>query len=64
MGEPAGQAAGVSRPRRRGEEVTRMGVVELHSLADTVEIAPGVHMPRLGLGTYLADAGPVAEREV
>jgi len=31
---------------------------KLNSLADTVEIAPGVHMPRLGLGTYKADEGP------
>lgn len=34
---------------------------ELHSLADTVEIAPGVHMPRLGLGTYKAGEGPDIE---
>jgi methylglyoxal/glyoxal reductase len=37
---------------------------ELHSLADTVEIAPGVHMPRLGLGTYKSDEGPDVEGEV
>ncbi|MHB8762148.1 MAG: aldo/keto reductase [Coriobacteriia bacterium] len=28
--------------------------VELHSIADRVEVAPGVAMPRLGLGTSLA----------
>lgn len=38
--------------------------IELTSLADTVEIAPGVEMPRLGLGTYKAQAGPDVEREV
>lgn len=37
---------------------------ELRSLADTVEIAPGVHMPRLGLGTYKSDEGPDVEGEV
>jgi methylglyoxal/glyoxal reductase len=31
------------------------------SLADTVEIAPGVHMPRLGLGTYKSGEGPDVE---
>lgn len=31
---------------------------QLNSLADTVEIAPGVQMPRLGLGTYKAGEGP------
>ena len=36
----------------------------LQSLADTIEIAPGVAMPRLGLGTYKADAGADVEREV
>lgn len=36
----------------------------LTSLADTVEIAPGVHMPRLGLGTYKAADGPDVAREV
>ncbi|NTU71481.1 MAG: aldo/keto reductase [Coriobacteriia bacterium] len=34
------------------------------SLADTVEIAPGVLMPRLGLGTYKSDEGPDVEGEV
>ncbi len=38
--------------------------VRLESLADTVEIAPGVAMNRLGLGTYRAEAGPDAEGEV
>ena len=36
----------------------------LQSLADTVEIAPGIAMPRLGIGTYKADAGADVEREV
>ena len=36
----------------------------LTSLADTVEIAPGVRMPRLGLGTYKSDEGPDVEGEV
>lgn len=40
------------------------GHVELHSLADRVEIAPGVAMPRLGFGTYRADEGPDVEGEV
>lgn len=35
--------------------------IPLRSLADTVEIAPGVHMPRLGLGTYKAGEGPDVE---
>lgn len=38
--------------------------VDLHSLADKVEIAPGVNMPRLGIGTYMAEPGPVVEQEV
>lgn len=38
--------------------------VTLTSLADTVEIAPGVHMPRLGLGTYRSNEGPDVEGEV
>lgn len=38
--------------------------LELRSLADTVEIAPGVHMPRLGLGTYKSGEGPDVEGEV
>jgi diketogulonate reductase-like aldo/keto reductase len=37
---------------------------ELRSLADTVEIAPGVAMPRLGLGTYKSSEGPDVEGEV
>jgi methylglyoxal/glyoxal reductase len=36
----------------------------LVSLADVVEIAPGVWMNRLGLGTYKADEGPDVEGEV
>ncbi len=34
------------------------------SIADRVEIAAGVWMPRLGLGTYLAAAGPDVEGEI
>jgi diketogulonate reductase-like aldo/keto reductase len=37
---------------------------ELNSLADRVEIAPGVAINRLGLGTYRADEGPDVEGEV
>lgn len=37
---------------------------ELHSLADTVEIATCVRMNRLGLGTYKAAEGPDVEGEV
>jgi methylglyoxal/glyoxal reductase len=38
--------------------------LSLTSLADRVEIAAGVRMPRLGLGTYLAAEGPDVEGEV
>jgi diketogulonate reductase-like aldo/keto reductase len=38
--------------------------VQLTSLADTVEIAPGVSINRLGLGTYRASEGPDVENEV
>ena len=38
--------------------------VELYSLADSVEIAPGVWMNRLGLGTYRAERGPDVEGEI
>ncbi len=38
--------------------------ISLTSLADRVEIASGVWMPRLGLGTYLAAQGPDVEGEV
>ncbi len=38
--------------------------LEPRSLSDTVEIAPGVHMPRLGLGTYKSSEGPDVEGEV
>ena len=41
-----------------------LGRVELRSLEDRVEIAPGVFMPRLGLGTYKAGAGRDVENEV
>lgn len=37
---------------------------ELHSLRDTVEIAPGVAMPRLGLGTFRSAPGAEVEHEV
>lgn len=36
----------------------------LRSLADVVEIAPGVTINRLGVGTYRADEGPDVEGEV
>lgn len=36
----------------------------LRSLADTVEIAPGVSMPRLGLGTFRSGPGTEVEQEV
>jgi diketogulonate reductase-like aldo/keto reductase len=38
--------------------------VDLHSLDDRVEIAPGVRMARLGLGTYKSADGPDVEGEV
>jgi len=38
--------------------------LQLHSLADTVEIAPSVAINRLGLGTYRADEGPDVEGEI
>jgi len=37
---------------------------QLSSLADTVDIAPGVAMNRLGLGTYRSDEGPDVEGEI
>ena len=37
---------------------------KLVSLADVTEVAPGVRMNRLGLGTYKANEGPDAEGEV
>lgn len=37
---------------------------QLTSLADTVEIAPGVSINRLGLGTYRSEEGPDVEGEV
>jgi methylglyoxal/glyoxal reductase len=43
---------------------TASAQVQLQSLADTVEIAPGVAMNRLGLGTYRADEGPDVENEI
>lgn len=39
-------------------------MVELHSLTDTVDIAQGVAMPRLGVGTYKAVVGGDVENEV
>ena len=44
--------------------MTALGKVELRSLEDRVEIAPGVFMPRLGLGTYKAGPGREVESEV
>ena len=41
-----------------------MSSTELHSLTDTVEIAPGVPMPRLGLGTFRSGPGSEVEHEV
>ncbi|HEX9094377.1 MAG TPA: aldo/keto reductase, partial [Coriobacteriia bacterium] len=38
--------------------------IDLRSLDDRVEIAPGVMMPRLGLGTYKAAAGADVEGEI
>jgi len=38
--------------------------IELRSLDDRVEIAPGVMMPRLGLGTFRAGPGREVESEV
>ena len=38
--------------------------IELRSLADTVEIAPGVRINRLGLGTYRSAGGSEAANEV
>lgn len=38
--------------------------IELHSLADTVEIAPGVSINRLGLGTYKSAPGEDVSHEV
>jgi methylglyoxal/glyoxal reductase len=38
--------------------------LQLASLADTVQIAPGVAINRLGLGTYRADEGPDVEGEI
>ncbi len=38
--------------------------LEPRSLADTVEIAPGVRMPRLGLGTYKSGEGPDVEGQI
>jgi methylglyoxal/glyoxal reductase len=38
--------------------------VQLSSLADTVEIAPGVAINRLGIGTYRAEEGPDVENEL
>lgn len=38
--------------------------IVLHSLDDRVEIAPGVRMARLGLGTYKSAEGPDVEGEV
>jgi diketogulonate reductase-like aldo/keto reductase len=41
-----------------------MGMDVARSLADTVEIAPGVSMPWLGLGTYRSAEGDEVENEI
>jgi diketogulonate reductase-like aldo/keto reductase len=41
-----------------------MNAIALRSLTDTVEIAPGVLMPRLGLGTFRSQPGAEVEHEV
>lgn len=41
-----------------------MDAIRLDSLNDTVEIAPGVAMPRLGLGTFRSEPGTEAYDEV
>jgi methylglyoxal/glyoxal reductase len=41
-----------------------MDKLELHSLEDRVEIAPGVMMPRLGIGTFRSAGGHEVEHEV
>ena len=41
-----------------------MADIVLASLRDTVEIAPGVLMPRLGLGTFRSESGAEVEHEV
>jgi diketogulonate reductase-like aldo/keto reductase len=41
-----------------------LGEPALHSLADRVEVAPGVRMARLGLGTYKSAEGSDVEGEV
>ena len=38
--------------------------IELHSLEDRVQIAPGVEMPRLGIGTFRSAGGYEVEHEV
>ncbi len=52
MTEATSQSAGAHTP------------VELRSIDDRVEIAPGVLMPRLGLGTFRAADGSEVENEV
>jgi methylglyoxal/glyoxal reductase len=49
-----------------GQPVSQPGadVVELHSIADRVEIAPGVMMPRLGVGTSAVVGMRDVEREL
>jgi diketogulonate reductase-like aldo/keto reductase len=41
-----------------------MEKITLHSLEDRVEIAPGVEMPRLGIGTFRSAGGYEVEHEV
>jgi diketogulonate reductase-like aldo/keto reductase len=45
-------------------EVRPMGKIALHSLEDRVEIAPGVEMTRLGIGTFRSAGGYEVEHEV
>lgn len=44
--------------------MTETPQITLTSLADKLEIAPGVEINRLGLGTYRADEGPDVENEI
>lgn len=52
-----------SSPGAGDATLERMERAELHSLADRLEVAPGVRMPRLGLGTWHAH-GRQVERVV
>jgi len=48
----------------QNEDGTSVPAVELHSIADRVEIAPGVMMPRLGIGTSHVVGATNVEAEV